>query len=157
LKHLRDPRLRDVLTAASRAAGWEARASPRPSGSGKGIAPGRGVACVQYEGDNGYCAMVAEVEGDQDEGAADVKRLGIALDCRPVSNPDGLRNQLEGGALQGLSRALGEEVTWDDQRVTSVDWRSYRSLALGDAAPVVETVLVDRPDAPATGAGETSI
>ena len=88
--------------------------------------------------------MVAEVEVDQDAGDVEVKRLVVALDCGPVSNPDGLRNQIEGGALQGMSRALGEEVTWDDQRVTSVDWRSYRSLSLGYAAPVVETVL-DRP------------
>jgi CO/xanthine dehydrogenase Mo-binding subunit len=50
-----------------------------------------------------------------------------------------------------------EEVTWDDRRVTSIDWKSYRSLSLGYAAPAVETALVDRPDAPATGAGETSI
>ncbi len=110
-----------------------------------------------YEGDNGYCAMVAEVDVDQDAGDVAVKRLVVAIDCGPVSNPDGLRNQMEGGALQGISRALREEVTWDDQRVTSVDWSSYRSLSLGYAAPVIETVLVDQPDAPAAGAGETSI
>jgi CO/xanthine dehydrogenase Mo-binding subunit len=86
-----------------------------------------------------------------------VKRLVVAIDCGPVSNPDGLRNQVEGGAIQGLSRALGEEVSWDDRRVTSIDWETYRSLTLGYAAPVVETVIVDRPDAPATGAGETAI
>jgi CO/xanthine dehydrogenase Mo-binding subunit len=156
LKHLGDPRLRNVLTTVGQAAGWEARPSPRPNAA-KGIAAGRGVACVLYEGDNGYCAMVAEVEVDQDEGDVSVKRLFVALDCGPVSNPDGLRNQIEGGALQGLSRALGEEVTWDDQRVTSVDWRSYRSLSLGYEAPVIETVLVNPADAPATGAGETSV
>jgi nicotinate dehydrogenase subunit B len=156
-KHLRDPRLRNVLTTVGEAARWEARPSPRPNAGRKGIAAGRGVACVLYEGDNGYCAMVAEVEVDQDGGDVFVKRLVIALDCGPVSNPDGLRSQLEGGALQGISRALAEEVTWDDQRVTSVDWRSYRSLSLAYAAPVVETVLVAQPDAPADGAGETSI
>jgi CO/xanthine dehydrogenase Mo-binding subunit len=156
LRHLRDPRLRNVLTTAARAAGWEARPSPRPNPRG-GLAAGRGIACVLYEGDNGYCAMVAEVEVDQDRGDVVVKRLVVALDCGPVSNPDGLRNQVEGGALQGISRALREEVTWDDQRVTSVDWTTYRSLTLGYAAPVIETVLVDPPDAPAAGAGETSI
>jgi nicotinate dehydrogenase subunit B len=157
LRHLRDPRLREVLTSATRAAAWEARPSPRLNARRVGIAAGRGVACVLYEGDNGYCAMVAEVEVDQDEGGVAVKRLVVAIDCGPVSNPDGLRNQVEGGAMQGISRALVEEVAWDDQRVTSVDWGSYRSLSLGDAAPAIETVLVDRPDAPATGAGETSI
>ncbi len=157
LKHLRDPRLRNVLTTVAQAAGWEARPSPGPSLSKRGLARGRGVACVLYEGDNGYCAMVAEVEVDQDKGDVEVKRLVVALDCGPVSNPDGVRNQIEGGALQGTSRALLEEVTWDDQQVTSIDWRSYKSLSLGYAAPVVESVLIDQPDAPATGAGETSI
>jgi nicotinate dehydrogenase subunit B len=157
LKHLRDPRLRNVLTTVGQAASWEARPSPRPNSGRKGTAAGRGLACVLYEGDNGYCAMVAEVEVDPEGGAVEVKRLFVALDCGPVSNPDGLRNQIEGGALQGISRALGEEVTWDDQRVTSVDWRTYRSLSLGYKAPVIETVLVSEPDAPASGAGETSI
>jgi CO/xanthine dehydrogenase Mo-binding subunit len=101
--------------------------------------------------------MVAEVEVNQDTGSVVVKRLVIALDCGPVSNPDRVRNQLEGGALQGVSRALLEEVTWDDQKVTSVDWTSYQSLSLGYAAPRVECVLIDRHDVPAAGAGETSI
>jgi CO/xanthine dehydrogenase Mo-binding subunit len=81
----------------------------------------------------------------------------VAQDCGPISNPDGMKNQIEGGALQGMSRALGEEVTWDDQRVTSVDWRTYRSLPLGFAVPVIESVLINRPDVEATGSGETSI
>jgi CO/xanthine dehydrogenase Mo-binding subunit len=157
LRHLVDPRLRNVLTTVRDAARWEARPSPRPNAPRKGRATGRGVACVLYEGDNGYCAMVAEVEVDQDGGGVEVKRLVVAMDCGPVSNPDGLRNQVEGGALQGLSRALGEEVTWDGERVTSVDWRTYRSLSLGYAAPEVATVIVPQPDVPATGAGETSI
>jgi CO/xanthine dehydrogenase Mo-binding subunit len=157
LRHLVDPRLRNVLTTVGGAARWEARPSPRPNAIRKGRAIGRGVACVLYEGDNGYCAMVAEVEVDQDVGVVEVKRLVVAMDCGPVSNPDGLRNQVEGGALQGLSRALGEEVTWDGERVTSVDWRTYRSLSLGYAAPEIATVIVPQADVPATGAGETSI
>jgi len=86
-----------------------------------------------------------------------VRRLVIAHDCGPMSNPDGVRNQLEGGALQGLSRALGEEVTWDDQKVTSIDWRTYHSLTLGAEVRTVECVLINRPDAEANGAGETAI
>ena len=85
------------------------------------------------------------------------RRLVVAQDCGPVSNPDGMRNQIEGGALQGLSRALGEEVTWDDQKVTSIDWRTYRSLPLGFAVPSIESVLIDRHDVEASGAGETTI
>ena len=101
--------------------------------------------------------MVAEVDVDQDSGVITVKRLVVANDCGPVSNPDGLRNQLEGGALHGVSRALLEEVTWDSQKITSFDWRTYRPLALGGNVPKIETVLVDRPDAEATGAGETAV
>ena len=86
-----------------------------------------------------------------------VKRIFMSNDSGPISNPDGLRNQIEGGALQGTSRALGEEVTWDDQKVTSIDWRTYHSLPLGFDIPKIEIELINRPDEEATGAGETSI
>ena len=86
-----------------------------------------------------------------------MKRIVVSNDSGPISNPDGLRNQMEGGALQGMSRALGEEVTWDDQKITSVDWSSYHTLFLGIEMPKVEVVLLNRPDLDATGAGETSI
>jgi CO/xanthine dehydrogenase Mo-binding subunit len=81
----------------------------------------------------------------------------IAIDCGPVSNPDGLRNQVEGGVLQGMSRALVEEVTWDAKRVTSVDWEGYTSLRMDYAMPSIETVFVVPENVSATGAGETSI
>jgi CO/xanthine dehydrogenase Mo-binding subunit len=121
------------------------------------VVSGRGVACVLYEGDNGYNAIVAEVDVNQDTGAVVVRRMIASSDVGPISNPSGLRNQLEGGALQGLSRALGEEVTWDDQKITSVDWRTYHSLPLGFAVPKIESVLINRFDGEAMGAGETSI
>ena len=157
LRHLRDARLKDVVSAAAAAAHWEARPSPRTMAPQSAVALGRGLACVAYEGDNGYVAMVAEVEVDQTSGRIVAKRLVVAQDCGPISNPDGMRNQIEGGALQGLSRALGEEVTWDDRQVTSVDWRTYHSLSLGFAPPRIESVLINRTDVEATGAGETAI
>jgi CO/xanthine dehydrogenase Mo-binding subunit len=157
VRHLNDTRLRDMVLAAAKAAQWDARPSPHSVVQKTGIARGRGIACVAYEGDNGYAAMVVEAEVDQDTGRVAVKRIVVSNDCGPISNPDGLRNQLEGGALQGMSRALGEEVTWDDQKVTSFDWRTYHSLPLGFDVPKIETVLVNRPDEEATGAGETSI
>jgi len=157
LRHLRDPRLIDVVKEAAKAAAWETRSSPRQGNRKTGIAAGRGMACVLYEGNNGYLALVAEVEVNQDSGAVAVKRFVVCNDVGPVSNPDGLRNQIEGGALQGLSRALGEEVTWDEQKVTSIDWRSYASLPLGFGIPKIETVLLNKPDEEANGAGETSI
>ena len=157
MRHLSDQRLKHVIVEAARAAGWQARPSPKPGASRTGVASGRGMACVLYEGDNGYVAIVADVEVNTATGKVVAKRLCVAQDCGPVSNPDGMRNQLEGGALQGLSRALGEQVTWDDRKVTSVDWRTYHSMTLGDEMPAIESVLVDRHDAEATGAGETAI
>lgn len=158
LRHLSEPRMIDVVKAAAKAANWNARVSPVVrSASAKGVASGRGISCVAYEGDNGFSAMVAEVEVELATGKLAVKRLVVSVDAGPISNPDGLRNQCEGGALQGLSRALGEEVTWDDHTVTSIDWRTYHSLPLGFAVPKVEVVLLNRPNVPATGAGETAI
>jgi CO/xanthine dehydrogenase Mo-binding subunit len=157
LDHLRDPRLIEVLKAVARKADWDPRPSPKKDLSKGGIASGRGIACVLYEGDNGYCALAAQVEVDQETGAVVVKRLVAGVDVGPISNPDGLRNQIEGGTLQGVSRALLEEVTWDEKKVTSVDWGTYRSLPLGFDLPEVETVLIDRRDVGAMGAGETTI
>jgi CO/xanthine dehydrogenase Mo-binding subunit len=157
LRHLRDPRLVKVVQEASKAARWETRPSPRNAAARNGIVSGRGMACVLYEGDNGYAAMVAEVEVNQQTGAVAVKRLVIAIDCGPISNPDGLRNQTEGGALHGMSRALGEEVTWDEEKITSIDWRTYHTLPVGFEIPVIETVLINQVDTAVNGAGETSI
>jgi nicotinate dehydrogenase subunit B len=156
LRHLRDPRLTEVVKSVAKAANWETRPSPRPGIRRTGVAAGRGVSCVLYEGDNGYCAMVAEVEVNQDTGEITVMRLVIASDCGPISNPDGLRNQLEGGALHGLSRTLLEEVKWDDQKVASIDWSTYPLLFLDANVPKIETVLINRSDGSTMGAGETA-
>src|SRR5580693_5824703 len=157
LLHLRNPRVIGVLKAVANAASWQARPFPRTHISRAQTVSGRGIACVAYEGDNGYAALVAEVDVDLQTGTVRPKRFVIALDCGPISNPDGLRNQTEGGILQGMSRALVEEVTWDSRRVTSVDWETYKSLYLDYDMPTVETVFVAPPDVSATGAGETAI
>jgi nicotinate dehydrogenase subunit B len=165
LRHLNHPRLSGAIQAAAKAANWQARPSPnRRAGlasqdapSTNGIVSGRGIACVCYEGDNGYVAMVAEVDVTQSTGQVHVTRLVIAQDCGPISNPDGMRSQMEGGALQGMSRALGEAVTWDEEKITSIDWRTYRTLPLGFAIPRIETVLINKPDEEACGSGETAI
>jgi CO/xanthine dehydrogenase Mo-binding subunit len=157
LKHLKDRRLMDVVKAAAKAANWDTRPSPKQAAARTGMVSGRGIACVDYEGDNGYAALVADVAVDQASGQVQVMRFVIAHDCGPISNPDGLRNQIEGGLLQGMSRALREQLTWDDRKITSVDWRSYHTLPLGIQVPVVECVLLDRPAEKAIGAGETAI
>ncbi|MGA9508430.1 MAG: molybdopterin cofactor-binding domain-containing protein [Candidatus Sulfotelmatobacter sp.] len=157
LQHLKERRIIDVVKAAVKAANWDTRPSPRPDIARIGTVSGRGIACVAYEGDDGYAALVAEVEVDQAAGQVQAKRFVVAHDCGAISNPDGLRNQIEGGILQGTSRALGEEITWDDRQVTSIDWQSYHTLPLGIQVPVIDCVLLDRPAAKATGAGETAI
>src|ERR1700722_9224889 len=157
LLHLRDSRIVGVLKAAARAANWSARSSPRTDFSRAKMASGRGVACVGYEGDNGYAALVAEVDVDPETGMVRPRRFVVALDCGPISNPDGLRNQIEGGILQGMSRALVEEVTWDNKRITSIDWETYNSLHLDYEMPVIESVFVTPGGVPAIGAGETAI
>ena len=157
LRHLSDARLSHVVQEAAKAARWVPRPSPKPGVALTGVSSGRGVSCVAYEGDNGYVAMVAEVDVDQASGQVKATKFFVAQDCGPISNPDGMRNQIEGGALQGMSRALGEEVTWDDHKVTSIDWRTFHSLTLGAAMPSIESVLINRSDAEATGAGETAI
>jgi len=156
LKHLQDSRTIGVIKAAAKAVNWEVR-SPRISRPRTGVVSGRGIACVAYEGGNGYAALIAYVDVHLETGAVKPKRFVIALDCGPISNPDGLRNQIESGILQGMSRSLVEEVTWNEKRVTSIDWETYNSLHLDYEMPAIENVFVTPADVPATGAGETSI
>jgi nicotinate dehydrogenase subunit B len=157
LQHLSEKRIIDCLKAVAETGRWEKRASPKVNKAPIGIATGRGVACVAYEGNNGYTALIAEVEVDLATGQVHATRFVVAVDCGPISNPDGLRNQIEGGILQGMSRALVEEVTWDDQRVTSVDWETYQNLYLGINVPPIEIVLMNPRGVAAIGAGETAI
>jgi CO/xanthine dehydrogenase Mo-binding subunit len=157
LRHLSEPRLIDAVKAAAQAAKWDARPSPQPDRRRGEVASGRGIACVAYEGDNGYAALIAEVEVDPASGRVQVKHFVVAHDCGPISNPSGLRNQIEGGVLQGMSRVLGEEVTWNEHAVTSTDWTTYHSLPLGIVLPVIDCALINRSDVSATGAGETAI
>src|SRR5215472_3980947 len=157
LRHLRDPRLIAVLKAVAEAAKWDTRPSPKLDKHRDRVASGRGVACVAYEGDNGYVALSAEAEVDPDSGRVEVRHFVAAQECGPISNPAGLRNQIEGGVLQGMSRALGEEITWDDREITSTSWSTYHSLPLGIPVPLVNCVLLNRTDVEATGAGESAI
>ena len=130
LLHLKNSRVIGVLKAAAELAKWDSRPSPKANLQRSGIASGRGVACVAYSGGNGYAALVAYVDVDLESGVVQPRRFVVAIDAGPISNPDGLRNQTDGGILQGMSRTLVEEVTWDESRVTSVDWQTYKSLYL---------------------------
>jgi nicotinate dehydrogenase subunit B len=156
LRHLRNERVRGVLEAAAHAAHWQTQtANQAIERNGEG--QGRGIACVAYEGDNGYAALVVDLIVNVTTGEIRPIKFTIAIDCGPISNPDGLRNQVEGGILQGMSRTLLEEVSWDSHRVTSVDWIGYRSMRFERELPAIETVFVVPKNVDATGAGETAI
>ena len=146
-----------MVKAAADSANWITFPSPNPANSKTGVVTGRGIACVLYEGNNGYSAMVAEVQVDQSTGAVTVTNLYAAQDSGPVCNPNGLRNQMEGGALQGMSRALYEEVKWRSGFVTSADWLTYRVYSWGMPLPKITTVLVNPTSGPEMGAGECTI
>ncbi|MFN7922328.1 MAG: molybdopterin cofactor-binding domain-containing protein [Bryobacteraceae bacterium] len=158
LRHLSDPRLIDVLNTAARAAGWDTRPSPKPGNARTGIVTGRGIACVLYEGNNGYCGLVIEVKVNQADGTYVVTRMAASQDSGPISNPDGMRNQMEGGALQGLARAMREEVRWDDfGAIRSTNWRTYPVFQFGEFVPEIITEPIHRPDAESMGSGECTI
>lgn len=141
---LDDSRARDVLLAAVERAGPVGTVS-----EGRG----RGVGIAQYKGKGAYCAVVADVHA---ESSVRVVRLVIAVDVGLVVNPDGVVNQIEGGALQSVSWTTKEQVRFDGRNVTSADWESYPILTFSEA-PAVDVVLLDRPQHPSVGAGEASI
>ena len=152
LRHLQDPRGKQVIEAALKAAQWQ----NRPSASSKSkdrLVRGRGIAYVRYNNTITYVATVAEVEVDRKTGQVKVLRLVVAHDCGQMINPDGVLNQIQGGAIQTVSRTLMEDVRWNGSQIESVDWATYPILRFGDV-PKVETVLIDRPDQPTWGAGE---
>jgi CO/xanthine dehydrogenase Mo-binding subunit len=159
VRHLTDARLIGVLNAAAKAANWDTRPSPKPGNAKTGVVTGRGIACVLYEGNNGYSALVAQVSVDQATGIITVTQLFAAQDSGPVSNPDGLRNQMEGGALQGMSRALHEEVKWNTGlgAITSADWKTYPVFQFGDPLPAITTVVLNPLNVAQMGAGECTI
>ena len=148
-----------VVKAAAAAYGWETRPSPKPPGTGS-ILTGRGIAYA-YRSQT-VAAQIAEVEVDRGTGHVWVKRLVCAHDCGLVVNPEGLRRTVEGAMLHSLSRALHEEVKFNTEMVTSVDWNSYPTLTHADTPAKIDVVMVNgdpkpnRPDLPPYGAGETA-
>ena len=146
-----------VLKAVAKAYGWEARPSPKPRGKGE-ILTGRGIA-YSFRGLT-MVAQIAEVAVNTKTGSVWAKRLVCAHDCGLVINPLGVHRVIECGMLHSLSRALYEEVQFDTEKVTSVDWVSSPSLTHADTPETIDIVLVngdpnsERPDLPHYGAGE---
>ena len=149
-----------VLKAAADAYDWDRRPSPKAIGNGN-ILTGRGLAYA-FRGQT-IVAQIAEVEVNRATGHVWAKRLVCAHDCGSVVNPESLRHTVECGTLHGLSRALHEEVRFDTEKVTSVDWISHPTLRHADVPERIDIVLVngdpnpDRPDLMPYGAGEASL
>jgi CO/xanthine dehydrogenase Mo-binding subunit len=147
-----------VIKAAAEKYGWDARPSPKPIGTGN-VLTGRGIAYGVRN--QTVVAEIVEVEVNRRTGRVWVKRAVVAHDCGLVVNPLALHRTLECGLLHSLSRALYEEVTFDTEKVTSVDWRTSPTLTHADAPAQIDIVLVNgdpnqkRPDLPHYGAGET--
>jgi nicotinate dehydrogenase subunit B len=143
LRHLSDPRSREVIQSVAKRANWKPH---KQSGIGHGIGFAR------YKNTGAYCAVIAEVEGAED---IRVRRLTIAVDVGEAINPDGVINQIEGGAIQATSWVLKEQVRFDRERITSNTWSSYPILRFSEV-PEVEVEVIARPELDPVGAGEAA-
>ena len=143
LRHLSDPRSRDVVQAAARRANW------KPA---KEDGVGYGIGFSRYKNTGAYCAAVAEVEvGDEIR----VRKLTLAVDVGEAINPDGVINQIEGGAIQATSWVLKERVRFDTTRITSNSWTEYPILTFSEV-PDVDVEVISRPEIDPVGAGEAA-
>ena len=147
MRHLKDDRLRAVLTAA-------AEKIVRPARDDAERRRGVGVACGTEKG--GYVATAAEVSRGSGPSPWRLDRIVIAFECGAIVNPDGLRNQVEGSVVQGLGGALFEAIDFADGRVRNGTLEQYRVPRFKDV-PIIETILLDRRDIPSAGAGESSM
>ena len=154
LRHVKDPRDVAVIKAAAQKASWETRPSPRRDQTGTKVS-GRGIAYAQRNGTR--VAVIAEVDVDRSTGKIWARKFTVAHDCGQIINPDGLVKCVEGNIVQGVSRALWEEVTFDRNTVTSVDWITYPILDITETPRQVDVVLINYPDIAPSGAGEPSI
>ncbi|MBR1125974.1 xanthine dehydrogenase family protein molybdopterin-binding subunit [Bradyrhizobium lablabi] len=148
LKHLDDRRGRDAIEKAAQAFGWR---------KGQKAPPGRGYgfAFARYKNHAAYCAIASEVEVNRQTGRARLIRAVAAVDSGQVVNPDGLVNQIEGAILQSMSWTLYESVTFDDTRITSIDWQTYPILRFDAVPEKVDVHIINRPGQPFLGSGET--
>jgi nicotinate dehydrogenase subunit B len=151
--HLTDPRLRAVMEKAVEISGWTPRAAG-PRGK-EGKLRGTGIGISRYKNSAAYVAVVATVEVDAATGEVRPVLMRCAVDAGRTVNPDGMVNQIMGGAVQAASQTLLEEAVHDEGIVTSNDYGQYRIMGF-DLVPDVEVAVIDRPDQPSLGAGEGS-
>jgi CO/xanthine dehydrogenase Mo-binding subunit len=148
LKHLDDPRGRDVINRAAQGFGW--RSGQKPTRD-----RGYGFAFARYKNLAAYCAVATEVEVNSETGRPRLVRAVAAVDSGQVVNPDGLINQIEGAIVQSMSWTLYENVTFDDTRITSIDWQTYPILRFNSVPDSIEVHIINRPGQPFLGSGET--
>jgi CO/xanthine dehydrogenase Mo-binding subunit len=153
LRYVRDPRDIAVIKAAAEKAGWQSRPSPNNTQGGDKVS-GRGIAYAQRGPSR--VAVVAEVEVDRSTGQIWARRFTVAHDCGQIINPDGLHHTIENNIVQAASRTLWEEVKFDNNNVTSVDWKTYPILDMTEAPEQVDIVMIDHPEIAPSGAGEAS-
>jgi CO/xanthine dehydrogenase Mo-binding subunit len=147
LKHLDDPRARDVVEKAAQKFGWPDWKRARPG-------HGRGFAFAKYKNIAAYCAIALDLEADRETGIIRLGRAVAVDDSGQAVNPDGIRNQIEGAIVQSASWTLFEEVHFNEQTVTSRDWATYPILRFKDLFKSVDVDVIDRPGAPYLGTGE---
>jgi CO/xanthine dehydrogenase Mo-binding subunit len=148
LKHLDDPRGRDVIEKAAQGFGWrKGQKAPRDRGFG--------FAFARYKNLAAYCAIASEIEVNRETGRPRLVRAVAAADAGQVVNPDGLINQIEGAIVQSMSWTLYESVTFDDTRITSIDWQTYPILRFNAVPDSIQVHIIDRPGQPFLGSGET--
>jgi CO/xanthine dehydrogenase Mo-binding subunit len=148
LRHLAEPRAQDVIRLAAAGFGWEGwRRQP---------GRGRGFAFARYKNLAGYAAIACEADVQRDTGELWVLRVVAAVDCGEIANPDGVRNQIEGGIVQSISWTSSEEVRFDRTRILSRDWGGYPILRFPRVPQALEVHLVPRPGEPFLGTGEAA-
>jgi nicotinate dehydrogenase subunit B len=143
LSQLSDPRARQLIETLARRCNWPARG---PSGSGRGM----GLGWARYKNRAAYAAVAVEVEVEQE---VRLCRIWCTADAGLVINPDGARNQLEGGIVQAASMVLKEQVQIAGDGITSLDWESYPILRFSEV-PEIDTEIIHAPDLPTLGMGE---
>jgi nicotinate dehydrogenase subunit B len=148
LRHLSDARAREVVALAADKFGWTRAAMPRNHG--------RGFAFARYKNLAAYCAVACEVAIEPDTGRIRMVRAVAAVDAGEIVNPDGIRNQTEGGILQSMSWTLYEAVQFDATRISSVDWSTYPVLRFSAVPNSIDVHLIARPGQPFLGAGEAA-
>ena len=148
LRHLEDPRAREVVTLAASRFGWTSYAPEKGRG--------RGFAFARYKNLGAYLAVALEVDVDRETGKVRVVRAVATVDSGQAVNPDGIRNQVEGGVLQSISWTLLEAVSFDKKSITSADWSQYPILRFPELPDTVEVHVVDRPGQPFLGTGEAA-